>query len=135
VTPGSPAAMLAEFMAYYGAGIPDRPTADVPPAVRSLRIDLLTGPDGEARELAAAMLRGDLEGIADGLADCLYVLWGTALTYGLGEVMDAVLAEVHRSNMTKDVTRDAVPGDRKLVKGDRYSPPRIGDILGAAVTG
>jgi len=125
--------MLSEFMTMYGAEIPGSPTTDVHPAVRDLRADLLDGPHGEASELREAMLAGDIVGIADGLADCLYVLWGTALTYGLGDVLPAVFAEVHRSNMTKDVARDAVPGDRKLVKGRGYEPPRIAEILAVRV--
>lgn len=130
-----PAVMLREFMTMYGADIPDTPTTDVHPAVRDLRADLLDGPRGEAGELREAMLKGDLPGIAAELADCLYVLWGTALTYGLGDVLPAVLAEVHRANMSKDVTRDTVPGDRKLAKGPGFKPPRVGEILAAAMEG
>ena len=124
-----PAAMLREFMTMYGADIPASPTTDVHPAVEDLRMDLL---DGEVKELRQAMLMADLPEIAHELADCMYVLWGTALTYGLGEVLPAVFAEVHRANMTKDVARDAVPGDRKLVKGARFAPPCVAAILEGA---
>ena len=125
-----PAAMLREFMIMYGADIPAAPTTDVHPAVEDLRMDLL---DGEVRELRQAMLMADLPGIAHELADCLYVLWGTALTYGLGDLVPAVFAEVHRSNMTKDVARDTVPGDRKLIKGPGFQPPRVAEIIAASL--
>lgn len=124
-----PDQMLAEFMTMYGAVIPDTPTTDVHPAVRDLRMDLLDGPHGEARELREAMLKGDLAGIAQELADCLYVLWGTALTYGLGDVMPEVFRAVHEANMAKEVRRDAVPGDRKLVKGPGWEPADVAAIL------
>ena len=128
--PGREAEMLREFMAMYGADVPAVPTAGVHPAVEDLRIDLL---DGEVAELRQAMLLGDLPGIAHELADCLYVLWGTALTYGLADVMPAVFAEVHRSNMTKDAVLDAMPGDRKLIKGPGFEPAVVADIVAAAI--
>lgn len=129
------AVMLREFMTMYGATIPPAPTLDIHPAVRDLRADLLDGPHGEAGELRDAMLAGDLPGIAQELADCLYVLWGTALTYGLADVLPAAFTEIHRSNMTKDVVRDTVPGDRKLTKGARFEPPRITEILAIVQAG
>lgn len=128
--PGREAEMLREFMTMYGAEIPAVPTAGIHPAVEDLRIGLL---DDEVDELRQAMLLGDLPGIAHEIADCLYVLWGTALTYGLGGVMPAVFAEVHRSNMTKDVARDTLPGDRKLVKGPGFDPAAVADIVAAAI--
>jgi predicted HAD superfamily Cof-like phosphohydrolase len=115
----TPQAAVAEFHRTFGLPVADRPTVDIPSDLAELRIKLLTE---EVGELLDAVARGDLVGIADALADIDYVTHGTALTYGID--LDAVVAEVHRSNMTKQ------PGPTgKAVKGDRYEPPKIADVL------
>lgn len=53
----------------------------------------------EAQELVDAMFAGNIQSIAKELADLLYVVYGTAISYGLD--MEPISAEVHRSNMTK----------------------------------
>jgi hypothetical protein len=115
--------MLREFHAtlnVHGGLAPQAPAAGIPDWVRDLRLKLL---DEEVAELREAMQAGDLVKIADGLADIVYVTVGTAVPYGIP--FDAVLAEVHRSNMTK--AND--PGLGKLVKGPGYEAPRITEIL------
>jgi predicted HAD superfamily Cof-like phosphohydrolase len=124
-TATSPEQMLREFHAtlnVHGGLAPEAPTADVPDWVRDLRLTLL---DEEVGELREAMLRGDIEKIADGIADIVYVAVGTAVPYGVP--FDAVFREVHRSNMTK--TND--PSLGKLVKGPGYEAPRIAEIVKA----
>jgi predicted HAD superfamily Cof-like phosphohydrolase len=69
----------------------------------------------------------DLVKIADALADIVYVAYGTALCYGFD--LDAVLAEVHASNMSKDPVPAA---GGKAVKGPHYRPPDIGRVLAAS---
>jgi len=86
-------------------------------------------PSEEVGEFVAASEKGDLVGIADALADIVYVVYGTALTYGID--LDAVLREVHRSNMSK-LGRDGKPlirEDGKVVKSENYFPPDIASIL------
>jgi predicted HAD superfamily Cof-like phosphohydrolase len=95
----TPEQMLREFhasKAIHGGLMPGRPTAEVPPDVRDLRIALL---DEEVEELREAMVKGDIVAIADGIADVVFVAVGTAVPYGIP--FDAVLREVFRSNMTK----------------------------------
>jgi RimJ/RimL family protein N-acetyltransferase/predicted HAD superfamily Cof-like phosphohydrolase len=79
----------------------------------------------EYQEYQAAEDARDLAGIADALADMVYVAYGTAHCYGFD--MDAMLTEVHASNMTKQPP--AVPGG-KAVKGPGYRPPDIKAVLG-----
>jgi Phosphoribosyl-ATP pyrophosphohydrolase len=120
----SPEEMLREFQAakkVHGGVLPDAPTNDVPPQVRDCRIALLAE---EVEELRVALLAGDLVGIADGVADVVFVAVGTAVTYGLP--FDALLTEVFRSNMTKTNPPDAL----KLAKGPGYEPPDIAGVLG-----
>lgn len=119
----SPERMLREFhetLHVHGGLAPDAPTADIPAWIRDIRLTLL---DEEVAELHEAMTAGDVVKIADALADIVYVAVGTAVPYGIP--FDAVLREVHRSNMTK--VNDLSLG--KLVKGPGYDPPRIADIL------
>lgn len=75
----------------------------------------------EAQELTDALLCGDSVAIADALADLAYVVIGTAITYDLP--LPELIAEVHRSNMTKTF------GGHKPVKGPQYSPPDLGRII------
>lgn len=78
----------------------------------------------EAQEYQDAEEAKDIVNIADALADIVYVAYGTALCYDID--LDAVLEEVHRSNMTK--TAPEVKGG-KVVKGDNYSSPDIERVI------
>ena|SRR3990167_6357907 len=88
----------------------------------------------ELDELLAAQCRQDLPGIADALADLVYVALGTAHYYGIP--FDAVFAEVHRANMEKvRAASDDDPRSKRntkldVVKPDGWRPP---DILKALV--
>jgi len=62
--------------------------------------------------------------LADGIADCMVVLLGTALAFGIP--IDEVFAEVHRSNMTKSFEKNEYG---KTIKGDAWEPPKIREIL------
>jgi predicted HAD superfamily Cof-like phosphohydrolase len=95
-------------------------------AVAELRVRLLVE---EVDEYAAASRSKDLVGIADALADIVYVAYGAALTYGID--LDVVLSEVHRANMSK-LDADGRPSyrsDGKVVKSPRYSPPDVKGVL------
>lgn len=121
----SPARLLNEFHRAFGLHHQDRP-GDPPEDVQDLRQRLL---EEEVGELGEAVRSGDVVGIAHELADVVYVAYGTALTYGID--LDAVLAEVHRSNMTK-LDRDGRPvrrADGKVVRSDRYRPPDVAGVL------
>jgi predicted HAD superfamily Cof-like phosphohydrolase len=84
--------------------------------------------DEEAAEFAAAAAQRDLVGMADALADVVYVAYGTALTVGID--LDAVLDEVHRSNMSKlDAGgRPVLRYDGKVLKSPGY-PPDVTGVL------
>lgn len=89
---------------------------------RELRINLITE---EFKELREALDANDIVGVAHELADLLYVVIGSALQWGIP--IEAVLREVHRSNMTK--AGDAKRADGKILKGPNYSPPNISEIF------
>lgn len=82
----------------------------------------------EVDELRQAVEFGDVTAAADALADIVYAVYGTAWRFGMP--LDALVAEVHRSNMTKTPS----PGDGKAIKGPGYSRPDIAGILRAATS-
>ncbi len=118
---------VGDFHRAYGLPVREAPTAAVGPDQVTLRQALI---EEEVRELAEAAQAGDLVGVADALADIVYVAYGTAHVYGID--LDAVLDEVHSSNMTK-LGADGRPirrADGKVLKGPDYRPPDIAAVLG-----
>ena len=110
--------MVRQFHEHFNLPIASEPLLpDASLAV--LRQRLL---DDEVAEVAQAVNAGFLQGVALELADVVYVAYGTALTYGFD--LDAVLAEVHRANMTKS----GVEGG-KAVKGPGFEPPDLSRVL------
>lgn len=126
-TQATPAEMVREFHEAFGLVIRDTPDAA---AVEGHEVELRTALQSEEmEELRRAMWEGDLTEVADALADLIYVLYGTALHYGID--LDAVVREVHRSNMTK-LGPDGQPtyrDDGKVLKPDTFEPPNIDAVL------
>lgn len=76
-----------------------------------------------------ALSEQDEVAVLDWLCDNLYVLLGTAATFGLDRALPAAFAEVHRSNMTK-AKQDSDPARARLRdKGPGYSSPDLKAIL------
>jgi predicted HAD superfamily Cof-like phosphohydrolase len=102
------------------------------PAIHGRYVELLV--KNKSDELIASMLKGDLVGVADGLADVLYVVIGTAVAYGID--IQEVFDEVHRSNLSKtvwneDLKRYIIEKDEfgKGLKPDTYSPADLEPIV------
>ncbi|MGW0474348.1 pyrophosphohydrolase domain-containing protein [Streptomyces coeruleorubidus] len=83
----------------------------------------------EAAEVAEVSVTGPLDRLAHELADVVYVAYGTALVHGID--LDAVLAEIHRSNMTKIGPDGSVSRreDGKVLKGEHYEAPNVTGVL------
>ncbi len=79
----------------------------------------------EFDELREAMQAGHLPHIAKELADLLYVVYGTAVAFGID--MEPVFREVQRSNMSK--VGGSKRDDGKWVKPPTYSPAEIEPVL------
>lgn len=79
----------------------------------------------EYNELLEAFKNNDLVGIADGLGDVLYILYGTANSCGID--LEHIFQEIHRSNMTK--IGGTVNEYGKLIKPPTYSKPDLEPIL------
>lgn len=119
------AEQVREFHDVYGCARRETPTLDVPEL--SMRLALI---DEEVEELHVAVAAGDLIEVADALGDLAYVVYGAALTFGID--LDAVLDEIHRSNMSKlgDNGQPVYRDDGKILKGPNFSQPNLAPILG-----
>lgn len=119
-SPGAQA-MVEAFHQMFDIMVQRVPTV-MDERTRALRERLI---QEEFDELKEAMAKNDLPAIAKEMADLLYVVYGTAVSYGID--MEPVFREVHRSNMSKvgGYKRD----DGKWVKPATYSPAAIAPIL------
>jgi predicted HAD superfamily Cof-like phosphohydrolase len=119
-------ASVVSFHEAFGLPRASRPGTDIPTELAKLRVDLLAE---EIGEFADASARNDIVGIADALADIVYVAYGAAVTYGID--LDAALREVHQSNMSKldEQGRPVQREDGKVLKSGQYRPPDISGIL------
>jgi predicted HAD superfamily Cof-like phosphohydrolase len=121
----SPARLVREFHQAFGLDARTAPT-DVSPELAAHRGELLAE---EAAEVAEVAVGGPLDRLAHELADVVYVAYGTALVHGID--LDAVIAEIHRANMTKlgPDGRVARRADGKVLKGDHYRAPDVSAVL------
>ena len=88
---------VKEFHETFKAPVLETP--QIPSKDRcELRINLM---QEELDEIKDCIKNNDLVGILDGLGDLLYVLNGTTLEFGLGNVFDEAFDEIQRSNMSK----------------------------------
>ncbi len=115
--------MVAEFHRKFEIVLSDVPALP-DAATRDLRVRLI---EEEFSELKEALVKQDLVGIAKELADLLYVVYGTAVSYGID--MGPVFREVHRSNLSK--VGGYKRADGKWVKPPTYSPAQLEPVLAA----
>jgi predicted HAD superfamily Cof-like phosphohydrolase len=114
-------AMVEEFHRKFDILVQVSPT-DASEETKRLRIRLI---QEEFDELKESMAEGNLAALAKEMADLLYVVYGTAVSYGID--MEPVFREVHRSNLSKvgGYKRE----DGKWVKPPTYSPAKIEPLL------
>lgn len=115
---------VKEFQTAVGQNVGQAP-AFPSDKERSLRVKLL---EEEFNEYLHGESKDDLENIAKELADIIYIVCGTAVSYGIP--LDRVFDEVHRSNMAKLVDGKPVRrDDGKILKPEGWTPPDIKKIL------
>ncbi|MEW2119833.1 MazG nucleotide pyrophosphohydrolase domain-containing protein [Streptomyces sp. NPDC005474] len=121
----SPADLVREFHQAFGLDTRSTP-GEISPQLAAHRGELLAE---EAAEVAEVAVTGPLDRLAHELADVVYVAYGTALVHGID--LDAVIAEIHRANMTKLGPDGLVArrADGKVLKGDHYRAPDVGAVL------
>lgn len=118
--------MVTEFHDRFGCAIAQSPSRDL----RTLRARLIAE---EADEANNELARGDLASIAKELADLAYVTYGAAISLGID--LDAAIAAVHDSNMSK-LGADGKPimrEDGKVLKGPDYRAPDMSLALWPAI--
>lgn len=121
----SPFEKVKEFHRVFGHPVGENPDW-ITGSRERLRLDLI---DEEVKEVKEAILSRDFVNLAKELADLIYVVNGFAVEAGID--LDAVVAEVHRSNMTK-LGADGKPiyrEDGKVLKGPNYEEADIASIL------
>lgn len=112
----TPMEMLREFSAASGGFTFDE-------TMILLRRRLIMEEAEEVRDELTLFLagQGQASALAKELADVLYVVYGTAHTFGID--IERVFTEVHRSNMSKFPA--TVRYDGKVLKGPNYTPPDL----------
>ena len=93
-----------------------------------LRFSLM---EEENAEYLEACSKDDIVEIADALGDQLYILCGTILAHGMGDIIVNIFNEIHRSNMSK-LDENGNPiyrEDGKIMKGSNYFKPNFKNIL------
>lgn len=129
--PQSPAHLVAQFHQAFNLISHNTPTL-LDRADAEVRTGLLAEEAAEAQDAVAQAENLEpnqaLANIAQELADVVYVAYGTALAYGID--LDAVLAEVHRANMSK-LGADGQPilHQGKVVKGPNFQPADVRGVL------
>lgn len=124
--------MVLDFHEQMGQSIGDPRCPDTH-VDRDLRLKILKS---ELQELYDALEADDTIEVADALGDLVYVLQGAAISWGID--LASVIAEIHRSNMTKtkectDAINAAkldgsyIPG--KLPKGPSFSEANVKRVL------
>lgn len=121
------------FMRMCGQEVKTHP--GIPSAeIVSLRKELIYEEVMGLGELFDSMDKADLVGIADGLADVLYVVIGTAAAYGIGA--QTVFDEAHRSNMTKATWDERTQTfvvikseSGKILKPDTFKPADFSRVI------
>jgi predicted HAD superfamily Cof-like phosphohydrolase len=104
-----------------------QPIATTPQLLPTERIELRARLISEEyNETIAALRADDLVGVADGLADLIYVAVGCALEMGIP--LDKVWAEVQRSNMAK--VGGEKRADGKIMKPPGWVAPDIAGAMG-----
>ena len=121
---------IGELMREWEAAVdgPLRATPGFPNrAIEQLSLSLITE---EYMEVLGAAEERDVVEFAHELADLVIVAYTAGLRFGFD--LDAVVAEVHKANMTKVGADGKVlhREDGKILKGEGYVPPDVADVLG-----
>ena len=117
----TPMQMVAQFHKIMGhsIGLPYVQNSDAD----RLRMKLM------AEEFDEVCAAEDEENLLKELCDVLYVTYGYAITFGWD--LDEAFRRVHASNMSKldDDGNPIVRSDGKILKGENYQEPDLGDLV------
>ena len=119
-------AIVREWHEAFDVPVENAPT--IPKHRAQMRLDIL---EEEVAELRAAVEADDLVEALDALCDIQYVLDGTFLEFGLHQLKQDAMAEVHSSNMSKLGAngRPVLRDDGKVLKGPGFRQPDLARLL------
>ncbi len=117
--------MVKKFHEIYGCNINEIPKLPNK-SERELRKKLLKE---EYEEYLDGEENNNIVEISDALADMLYIIYGTAVSYGIP--INKIFQEVHESNLSKcdENGNPIIREDGKILKGKNYFTPKIEKIL------
>lgn len=126
--------MVREFHEKYGHPVLTEPTIpawdreELREALIAEELEELRDAQ-EMRSVTEEERRAKLTAVADALGDLIYVVEGAALEYGID--LSAVVAEIHRSNLTKlgDDGRPIYSSLGKVEKGANFEEPNLSSVL------
>lgn len=121
---GSHAAPDIDSLALMVANAADIMEEDINKSPRHLRCHLCAEETGEFMKACA---EGDEAKALDALTDLLYVVLGTAVTFGWP--LPLAFEEVHASNMTKEKQPDDPSAGRVRQKGPNYRAPNLAQFI------
>lgn len=81
----------------------------------------------EVNELFQALSDRQLASVADGIGDCLYVLFGMSLAFDLP--IEDIFQEIHQSNLSKIADGTNWRADGKVLRSGNYRPPNIEAVI------
>lgn len=119
---------MHEFNKAFNDYEQETPNINIPEKYKELRKKLLRE---EVEEVAKAIDTNDLPNLGQELGDLLYVLVGTATTFGLAHKLESIFDEIHRSNMSKlgPEGRPVVDEKGKAIKSENYKKADIRKVL------
>ena len=130
-------AQVQDFQKAFGQVVNTEPKI-IDSTLAKLRYNLMKE---ENEEYLEAIYYDDIVEVADALGDQLYVLLGTILSHGMQHIIEDVLTEIHRSNMSKldeeghpiiNGANGVIDNTRaigKVLKSKNYSEPNIKQFL------
>lgn len=116
---------VKEFQTIFKSHVSEKPVLPNTEE-RDLRKRLL---EEEYNEYLEGENNNDIIEIADALGDMLYIIYGTAVSYGLP--INEIFNEIHASNMSK-LDENGNPifrEDGKILKGKNYFKPDLKSII------
>jgi predicted HAD superfamily Cof-like phosphohydrolase len=112
---------VKEFHEKFGLPVGESPA--IPgKLVKNLRRSLIAE---EVKEVFRAMEKDDLAGVADGVADLIYVALGTTISYGID--LHPIWEAVQEANMSK--TGGGRRGDGKIMKPPNWQAPNVEKLI------
>ena len=115
--------MVKDWHRRFGVLVNEKPEM-VDKETRYLRVSLMRE---EFQEFEEACSAGDIVKVADALGDLLYVVYGSAVSFGID--LEPVFDEIHRSNMSKGDPEVIKAPNGKVLRNKNYSPPDLVSLI------